>query len=121
MDRTNASVGIFWIDSQKGNRVRIFADKVSLEDAETYGNHRVHPLGHYHLWSKIQKKNPGWNGMLYEDIPRGRVVWSDGIFFIYVNKIAKSKRIQSAILKEFGITENFRLNLRDEHYRLIKI
>ena len=120
MNRTKSSVGIFWIECSYGKtgRVKIFADKIKLENAELYGNHRVHPLGHFQLWSGMQDKNPRFKNKHYEDIPRGRVVWLNGIFYIYANEIAKDGRIQKAILREFAIKGNFRFDYTDAHYRL---
>jgi len=120
MSRTdNPMVGIFWIDCQKVNIVQIFADKILLKDAETYCNHRVHPRGHFQLWGKIQKRNRRWIGREYESVPRGRVVWKDGVYYVYANKIAKDKRIQEKILEEFGLEGcRTKFNFTDAHYKI---
>ncbi|HCE46842.1 MAG TPA: hypothetical protein DET40_25120 [Lentisphaeria bacterium] len=116
-----ASVGIFWIDCKETGKIRIFADCVLLKDSELYCNHRVHSLGHFQLWASVQKRNLKWIGVEYESIPRGRVVWSEGVFFVYANRIAEGKRIQKKILETFGIkTQKTKFNFSDEHYEIHK-
>ena len=119
LDRTETFVGIFWIDCCKTGRVQIFADKISLKDAETYGNHKVHAQGHYQLWASVQRKNRQWIGREYESVPRGRTVWKDGVFYIYANRIAKNKRIQKKIRIEFGLKGRKTIfDFDDEHYEI---
>jgi len=121
MDMGETFVGIFWIDYQETGRVQIFADKISLKDAETYGNHKVHAQGHYQLWGKIQQKNRKWIGRHYESVPRGRTVWKDGVFYIYANRIAKDKRIQEKIKTTFGLMGRgcrIKFCFTDEHYEI---
>jgi hypothetical protein len=111
------SVGIFWIDS-KGV---MYAESVSLRDAEDYGEFKIFEKPHFDAWGIAVSRNPQWRGLEYDAVPRGRVVYrkgpSSGEFIVYLPKqIAKFK---AKVVDMFDLPAgHVRWDYSDEHYRM---
>lgn len=111
-------VGIFWIDDSDGT---MFADSVSLEDAEQAGDFCDYGGSHYVVWGKAIRANPKWKGLEYEQIPRGRVVYKKDPkkpeFIVYMAK--RSVKFKSKVIRRFKLpTEHIRFDFSDEHYQM---
>ena len=110
-------VGIFWIDDSG----TMFAEGVSLRDAEDYGGFKVYGGDHYNSWAKAVRAVPKWQGMEYEEVPRGRVVYKKDPkkpeFIVYLPKrIAKHK---GKVVDRFNLPAgHVRFDMSDEHYRM---
>jgi hypothetical protein len=114
-------VGVFWIDVATA---KVYADKTRLPDADDNGVAKMHPLGHYDVWKKIQAQNPKWRGMEYEDIPRGRVVYLKDPhhpkFVVFTNESVKTAKLKNAIAAEFNLpTGYYEFRFDDDHYQIV--
>lgn len=111
------AVGIFWIDDSG----TMFAEGVSLNNAEDYGNFKIFGGNHYELWSKAVRANPKWHDREYEEVPRGRVVYKRDIkkpeFIVYMPKrIAKFK---GKVIGRFNLPPRYvSFDTSDEHYEI---
>ena len=110
-------LGIFWIDDSG----TMFAESISLRDAEDYGEFKIFGGNHYDLWSRAVRENPQWQGLEYEDVPRGRVVYKKDpkkpMFVVYLpTRIVKYK---NKIIDRFNLPSgHVRFDTSDEHYRM---
>jgi hypothetical protein len=110
-------VGIFWIDD-KGV---MFSESISLRDAEDYGEFKVFGGAHYDIWDKAVRANPKWQGLEYEEIPRGRVVYKKDPkkpeFIIYMPK--KIVKYKGKVIGKFDLpVGSVRVDTTDEHYKM---
>jgi len=113
-------VGVFWVDTATA---KVYADKTRLPDADDNGIVKMHSLGHYDVWKRIQTQNPKWKGEQYEDIPRGRVIYFKDPhhpkFVVFTNKILDKAKFKNAIAAEFGLpTGHYEFDYTDDHYEL---
>lgn len=110
-------VGIFWYDISQG---KIFSRSSSLRDAEDFAGNKIHRDTHYETWRSVQRENPKWKGMEYEDVPRGRVVYEADpkkpMFVVYLPK--ELSRVKSKIQRHFNIPSGHVRFEQDEHYEL---
>jgi len=110
-------VGIFWIDSDG----TMFADSVSLTDAEDSGGFKDYGSSHYVMWAKAVRANPKWKGLEYEQIPRGRVVYKKDPkkpeFIVYMDK--GSSKFKAKVIRRFNLPAgSVRFDFSDEHYQM---
>jgi len=110
-------LGIFWLDDSG----EMFAESVSLRDAEDYGDFKIFGGNHYDLWSKAVRANPKWRDLEYEDIPRGRVVYKKDpkkpMFIVYLPK--RIGKYKNNIIGRFNLPSgHVRFDMSDEHYRM---
>lgn len=110
-------VGIFWIDS-KGT---MFSQSVSLRDAEDYGDFKVFGGSHYDIWKRAVLANPQWQGLEYEEIPRGRVVYEKDPkhpeFVVYMPK--QIVKFKGKVIGKFNLPAgHIRVDTTDEHYKM---
>jgi len=110
-------VGIFWIDDTG----TMYAESVSLRDAEDYGDCRIFVGSHYDLWDKAVTANPKWQDKEYEKIPRGRIVYKrhpkKPEFIVYMPK--KLVKYKGKIISRFKLPSNYvRVDVSDEHYQM---
>ena len=110
-------LGIFWIDDSG----TMFAESVSLRDAEDYGDFKIFGGDHFNLWDKAVRAVPQWEGMEYEEIPRGRVVYKKDPhkpeFIVYLPK--RILRYKNKVVGRFNLpTGHIRFDTSDEHYRM---
>lgn len=110
-------VGIFWIDD-RGN---MFAESVSLRDAEDYGEFKIFEGSHFESWDKAVRANPSWRGLEYEEIPRGRVVYhkdpKKNEFIVYMPR--KSSKHKGKVVARFSLPAgHVRFDFSDDHYQM---
>jgi len=110
-------LGIFWIDDSG----TMFAESVSLRDAEDYGDFKIFGGDHFNLWDKAVRAVPQWEGMEYEEVPRGRVVYKKDPkkpeFVVYLPK--RILRYKGKVVGRFNLpTGHIRFDTADEHYRM---
>jgi len=110
-------LGIFWIDDSG----TMFAESVSLRDAEDYGDFKIFGGDHFNLWDKAVRAVPQWEGMEYEEVPRGRVVYKKDPkkpeFIVYLPK--RILRYKNKVVGRFNLpTGHIRFDTSDEHYRM---
>jgi hypothetical protein len=110
-------LGIFWIDDSG----TMFAESVSLRDAEDYGEFKIFDKSHYDSWSAAVRANPKWRDKEYDEVPRGRVVYKKDpkkpMFVVYLPmRIVKYK---NKIIGQFNLPSGHtRFDTSDEHYRM---
>ena len=110
-------VGIFWIDDSG----TMFADSVSLPDAEDSGAFKDYGNSHYVMWAKAVRTNPKWSGKEYEQIPRGRVVYKKDPkkpeFIVYMAKV--SAKFKNKVIRRFHLPVGYvRFDFTDIHYQM---
>jgi len=118
-------VGFFWIDTEEKT---IYGRSIDFDRGQLLSSeeckHMVHPDdGHYKAWKDITIQNPKWEGMEYEDIPRGRVVFflSPSVkrceFRIYMCPDLNEKHYERLVREEYNLPENYhQFFYNDEHY-----
>jgi len=110
-------VGIFWIDDSG----KMYAESISLRDAEDYGEFKIFEGSHFESWSKATRANPQWREKEYDEIPRGRVVFRKDPkkpeFIVYLPK--RIVKYKSKVIGWFKLPSgHLRLNTSDEHYQM---
>ena len=110
-------LGIFWIDDSG----TMFAESVSLRDAEDYGEFRIFEGSHVDSWDKAVRANPKWRGKEYEEVPRGRVVYrrdpKKPEFIVYLPK--RIGKYKNKVVARFNLPSgHVRFDTSDEHYRM---
>jgi hypothetical protein len=91
-------------------------ESTSLDEAEKYGDFKVHKKGHFEMWEeRLERKlrKP------YDYYPRGRVVYnqSNNTFRIFLDKCLKAPEIIEKIIQIFNLkTENIEIDDSDPHY-----
>ena len=117
MKQTRPQVGIFWLDDTGA----MYSESIPLRDAVDYGECRTFNGSHYDLWSRAVAANPQWQGLEYEEIPRGRVVCCKDArkkqFVVYLPpKILKHR---NKIIATFHLpAASVRFDTSDLHYRM---
>jgi hypothetical protein len=122
-------IGIFWGMPNPNHSWRILADKISLAEAEPYGDFLTHPRGHYDVWSKWQKLNAKTLAEQdipeavayheYEEFPRGRIVYNTKThqFIIYADRKLQRPNVINDITALFAISPGTFVVRSDAHYR----
>ena len=128
MTDQEASVGIFWAVPVPGG-TQLATEASSLANAEPYGDKLTHPNGHYETWSDWQRLGSAGLARLglpaaiawheYEDLPRGRVVFSvpDLAFTVYADRQLLEPVMQARILSAFRLPSTDTAWRTDPHYR----
>jgi len=115
--RPEPQVGIFWLlDST------LLTDGTPLNQAEPYGDHLTHPRSHIEVWEGWQKLGKVAAEVLYEEPPRGRVIFNTktGQSVLLADKcILERKAVVAEITKTLGLPKNVTLG-SDSHYRCSK-
>lgn len=116
-------VGIFWLDV---SAKKVYAVKTVLHKADDLAGVKVAPSGHYENWPLIEKRNPKWHGVEYEDVPRGRVVYENKQhrprFVVYTNPIANTPAMKKAIADAFLLPDGHVCHdFSDEHYQIADV
>ena len=111
-----SEVGIFWIDDDG----TMFADSVSLDNAEVAGDFRDYGSSHYVIWDKAIRANPKWKGKEYEEVPRGRVVCridlKKPVFTVYMAK--RLSRFKKKVIRRLNLPAGqIHWDFSDEHYQ----
>lgn len=110
-------VGIFWIDDDG----TMFADSVTLKDAEQAGDFADYGGSHYAIWDKAVRLNPKWKGLEYEQVPRGRVVCKMDskmpMFTVYMAK--RLSKFKKKVIARFNLpAKGICWDYSDEHYQM---
>lgn len=119
-----SAVGLYWFVVVAGQNL-LLAHRCSLGQGESYGTFITCPHGHYEVWEQWREGLGSLPANAiriirdyeYEEWPRGRVVFDceRQLFVVYADKKITQARLESAILKEFGLADaRF---MRDPHYR----
>jgi hypothetical protein len=111
-------VGIFWMGRSGKPMSR---KSVSLRDAVPYGEFLIYDGNHHDDWAAVVCTEPEWEGMEYEEVPRGRVVHltlpGKSRFIVYLPK--ELRRYEKKILRAFMLPPDCtEFDYSDEHYRL---
>ncbi len=110
-------VGIFWI----GDRGTMYVRTVSLLKAGDYGDFKIFDGSHFEIWEQAVRANPKWEGLEYEQVPRGRVVYRKDPkkpeFIVYMpRQIVKYK---TKVISRFNLPSGYiRIDTSDEHYQV---
>lgn len=106
-------VGIFW-----WHRSRLLAVAVPLADADETKWIIDSPVNHVHYWPWLQRLHPGLRHLEYEEVPRGRVVFSKEtkMFCVYMDAKLHRARIKTALRRTFGLTGRRVRFATDPHY-----
>jgi len=110
-------IGIFWILRDES----IDGYKENVESGEEYGKTVQPTYDHFTYWQKFVSRYPELRLLEYDDIPRGRVIYSkeDNQFWIISSKsVLQRKDLIKKILQFFEIENPVRF-IWDEHYELI--
>ena len=110
-------VGIFWLVDGT-----LLTDSTPLDQAEPYGDHLIHPRSHIDVWDGWQKLGKVPVDVLYEEPPRGRVVFNRKTrrSVLLADKcILERKSVVAEITKALGLPKNVTLG-SDSHYRCSK-
>lgn len=107
-------VGIFWFF--KGE---ILPSSVPYTLGEEYGDFINGKADHCTHWNVIRRSVPGAAQYEYDQVPRGRVVYSkkDARFFVYgSDDFVKDERRKAVVLSAFKLPPNRTTFKADEHY-----
>lgn len=105
------SVGIFFYINDD-----LVYESTSIDNAEKYGDFKVHKKGHFEMWEEhLEKKfrRP------YDYYPRGRVVYNyiNSTFRIFLDKCLKDPKIVEKIMQVFNLQkESIEIDDSDSHY-----
>jgi hypothetical protein len=106
-------VGIFWVFHEK-----LLAATWALQAGEEYGDAINGLADHVNFWPQFQKQNPELKKLDYQEVPRGRVLFSKTSqkFHIFMDKVLHKPKIKRAILKKFELPAAKTKFLTDSHY-----
>jgi len=109
----NSKVGIFW-----GYNGNILAGSTLVKDAVADGFFVNFAFGHDKYWNTIQKNCPELKLYEYDEIPRGRVIFSkeENVFLVYMDRVLFSDEFKLQILKEFDLHQSQTRFGKDAHY-----
>lgn len=119
-------VGLFWVDVQDG---RVYGDGKPIRDGMDFGDawsgYVIHPSSHYDLFGRIKAMNPRWRNVRdYEDIPRGRVIFSkepgNRHFIVYMSPCLNDEKYEGAVRSYFGLPSGTVFDYSDDHYVIQK-
>jgi hypothetical protein len=110
-------VGIFWIYKKT-----LIQESVPISEGEDSGDYVNGPVGHYMVWRHVQEAIPELRAYEYDQVPRGRVLYSkaDKRFYVYGPKeFLKSASHKRTVLSGFNIPDSQAVFRSDEHYATI--
>lgn len=109
-------VGIFWFF--QGD---ILPDSIPYTVGEEYGDFVNGRSDHCNYWRSIKKLLPAVGAYEYDEVPRGRVIYSkrDEMFHLYGSRaFLNNPRQRRVVLETFAIPEGRAAFRSDEHYEL---
>jgi hypothetical protein len=106
-------VGIFWAYQGK-----LIISAVPVAEGVDDGTFINGPDDHLPFWSTVQRQHPALRRFTYEEIPRGRALFSkpDQTFYVYMDKVLFTKTIRQAILRTFHLPPRGTSFHTDLHY-----
>lgn len=113
-------VGIFWFITPTD----IIQDSVQYAEGDDDGEFVNGPSGHYVFWESLKKQIPSLNGIEYDRVPRGRVIYSkrDNTFLVYGSRETISNpQMRLIIEKDFCLEGKKVRFIQDNHYELERL
>ena len=100
--KATSKVGIFWAYQGK-----IIAGTTLFTNAVDDGLFVNSPHSHVDFWETVREKYPELQMFEYEEIPRGRILFSkeEDMFFIYMDKVLFNENFKRQILEEFELSQ----------------
>jgi hypothetical protein len=111
-------VGIFWI-----HEGFLIQSSIPYTEGKDYADFVNGSTDHCTSWYSAQRLRPKLRDYEYDQIPRGRVVFSrrDGKFHIYGSEeFVRNEEEKSMVLKAFSISADNAVFKSDEHYAIIE-
>lgn len=109
-------VGIFWF-----HHGELWADSVPHTHGEAYGDYINGRNDHASYWRNLQRISPEFKALEYDEVPRGRVLYSkpENRFVVYGSRQFLQNEAQKAeVLKEFRLPLERVVFRFDEHYAM---
>jgi len=110
---SEGKVGIFW-----WYRGRLLASAVPIAEGVVSGDIVDSALNHYSHWRLIQQQHPALHRLEYDEVPRGRVVFSkkEVVFSVFMNSKLNRPGVKNSITRAFELDgKNVRF-ASDSHY-----
>jgi hypothetical protein len=108
-----ASVGIFWKLKDS-----IVSKTTTLNEAEVSDDFIDSPDSHVEYWEIVRKQKAELFYYEYDEIPRGRVVFSKNnrCFYVYMDKTFFTKIFKQLIIDDFKLHGQQIKFMSDQHY-----
>ena len=109
-------VGIFWLYDNS-----VLQQSVPFTQGDDYGDYVNGKEDHYTFWRSFQRIYPSLQSMEYDEIPRGRVVYSkkDKTFYVYGSKkFMKDTKNKNRVMRDFGLSKKNTIFKSDLHYEM---
>lgn len=106
-------VGIFWVF-----RGRVLAAPCPVAEGVEACDMVNGPHDHVDYWPVLQRQHPELADLEYEEVPRGRVVFSraDRRFCVYLDKKLHRPAVESRLVRVFGLPRSRTSFSTDPHY-----
>jgi hypothetical protein len=107
-------VGIFWLF-----RGEVLSDSIPWTLGEEYGDFVNGHSDHCKFWRSLRRHNPALVDYEYDQVPRGRVVYSkkDDKFFVYGSEdFVRDEEEKTLVVSEFHLPLGKMVFRADEHY-----
>lgn len=115
----NPSVGIFWILSDL-SVCHFSEDLMAQSNGRQFHDSE---LAHVRLWQKVVEAHKECLGLEYEEVPRGRILFSykPRVFLAYVcDDFIKNEVVRKNLKEAFGLDGQKIKWVTDEHYNFSK-
>lgn len=107
-------VGIFW--AYNG---RLLVDSTPVSEGSSYGDFKIHDLGHDAFWAIVQRNHLVPTDLEYDEIPRGRVGYNskEQRFYLFADAcILKTDHLMNGIRGDLHLPADIVVG-GDSHYR----
>ena len=106
-------VGIFWV-----YRGKLIISTVPVAKGVDDGTCINGPDDHLPFWSTVQRQYSVLRRFAYEEIPRGRVLFSkpDQTFYVYMDKVLFTEKIIQTLLRTLHLPPRHTSFQTDLHY-----
>lgn len=95
----------------------LYAVLIPREEAEKYGESLTTSISHADFWEQdLARKYPDYE---YQNVPRGRVVYTKGIYCVYIDQCIDTPEVVSKVKKQYNLLkEKAHIKVeRDNHYQ----
>ena len=108
-----SKVGVLW-----WQRGRSLAAAIPLADGDETAHVIDSPVNHVGYWPQFKRRHPHLWTVEYEDVPRGRVLFSKEtkMFCVYMDMKLHRPRIKAALRRTFGVSGRKVRFATDPHY-----
>ena len=111
------SVGIFWIHDGRLLPPGAAGTSEPTRTCEEIQGFRDSRYAHVTAWPDVRKHHPGLLRVEYEQMPRGRVIMSDGTFRVFLPpKMVNDQTVRRLIMRAFNLPDGAEF-IGDEHYQ----